>query len=155
VYAGTLREALHTLKFGGRRALARPLAELVVGQCAGAIASDVAALVPVPLARARLRERGFNQAELIAEGIGATLRIRVRRRWLARTKETLPQSELSASERQGNVRHAFAASDAVAGVHVVVVDDVLTTGATASECARALLDAGARRVGVVTVARAL
>jgi predicted amidophosphoribosyltransferase len=77
----------------------------------------------------------------------------VRPRWLARVRATLPQSELGAAQRRANVRGAFAADPAAAGHHVVVVDDVLTTGATAAECARALRVAGAAQVGVLTVAR--
>jgi predicted amidophosphoribosyltransferase len=75
-------------------------------------------------------------------------------RWLARTRATAPQTELDAAARRANVRGAFVASTAAAGADVVLVDDVLTTGATASECARALRAAGARAVGVLTVARA-
>jgi ComF family protein len=150
LYAGPLRLALQALKFHGKRALARPLAQLVHEQCAVPAAD---ALVPVPLARARLQERGFNQAELIAERLGALLAIPVRRRWLTRVRETRPQTDLAAAERRTNVGGAFAASRGVAGQHVVLVDDVLTTGATCHECARALRDAGARQVDVVTVAR--
>ena len=154
-YAGPLREALHALKFHGRRGLARPLAALVREQCADALASDVDALVPVPLTRARERARGFNQAGLIAARLATALDLPVRGRWLRRIRETAPQTELAAAERTRNVRDAFAASAAVSGRHVVVVDDVFTTGATAAECARALRGAGARRVGVLTVARVL
>jgi ComF family protein len=154
-YAGPLREALHALKFRERRGLARPLAALVREQCAGTLPRDVDALVPVPLGRGRERARGFNQAALIAARLADALHLPVRSRWLVRVRETAPQTELAASERQRNVRHAFAAADAVAGRHVVVVDDVFTTGATAAECARALRAAGARQVGVLTVARVL
>jgi len=79
----------------------------------------------------------------------------VRSRWLGRVRATGPQTDLGAAERRANVRDAFAAVTAVAGRHVVVVDDVLTTGATAAECARILRSAGAARVGVLTVARVL
>jgi len=154
-YAGPLREALHALKFHGRRALARPLAALVREQCAGLLPPDVDALVPVPLARERERTRGFNQAGLIAEQLKGALRVPVRARWLARVRETAPQTELTGADRQRNVRGAFVASGAVGGRHVLVVDDIFTTGATAAECARALRRAGARRVGVLTVARVL
>ncbi len=115
----------------------------------------MAALVPVPLGRPRQRERGFNQAALLAERLAPALGVAVRPRWLARVRDTQPQSDLGAAERHANVRGAFAARAEVAGHHVVVVDDVLTTGATVAECARALRAAGAARVGVVAVARVL
>ncbi|HEY3067568.1 MAG TPA: ComF family protein [Methylomirabilota bacterium] len=154
-YAGPLREALHALKFHGRRGLARPLAALVREQCAETLPPDVDALVPVPLAQARERARGFNQAALVTARLAGALKLPARGGWLRRMRETAPQTELAAAERARNVRDAFAASPAVAGRHVVVVDDVFTTGATAAECARVLRRAGARRVGVLTVARVL
>jgi ComF family protein len=154
-YEGVARDAIHALKFRGKRALARPLAALIVEQCADAVGGTAPALVPVPLARARQRERGFNQAGLIAEHVGAALALPVRPRWLARTRATGPQTDLGAVERRANVRDAFAAVSAVAGRHVVIVDDVLTTGATVAECARVVRAAGAVRVGVLTVARVL
>ncbi|OLC12713.1 MAG: hypothetical protein AUH29_15590 [Candidatus Rokubacteria bacterium 13_1_40CM_69_27] len=152
-YSGPLREVLHELKFHGKRALAAPLADLLVEQCAGALPAASDALVPVPLGRARERERGFNQAALIAERVAGALGVPAQPRWLTRVRPTQPQSDLGAAERQANVRNAFQAAPAVAGRHLVVIDDVLTTGATVSECARALRAAGARRVGVLTVAR--
>ena len=152
-YEGVVRDAIHALKFEGRRALARPLAALVREQWGSVLASDVTGLVPVPLAGAREHGRGFNQAALLAEGVAAGLDVPVRPRWLARVRVTRAQSELGAAERRANVRGAFAADPATAGRHVVVVDDVLTTGATAAECARALRAVGAARVGVLTVAR--
>lgn len=155
VYAGALRDALHAFKFERRRALAAPLADLIAEQWASALPAGAEALVPVPLSPARERERGFNQAALVAERLGAVLGLPVRPRWLRRARPTRPQSDLSAGERRVNVRDAFTAAPAVAGRHLIVVDDVLTTGATAAECARALKRAGAREVGVLAVARAL
>ena len=150
-----LREALHALKFGGRRALARPLADLLLEQCGAGLPADVTAVVPVPLARDRERARGFNQAGLIAERLARRLGLPLERRWLARVRATAPQSELAAEERRTNVRGAFRAAPDVRGRHVLLVDDVLTTGATLAECARAVAAAGAARVGVLTVARVL
>jgi ComF family protein len=152
-YTGVVREAIHAFKFEGRRTLARPLAALVLAQWGDRLAAGVGGLVPVPLPSAREHERGYNQAALLAEEVAARLALRVRPRWLARVRATLPQSELGAAQRRANVRGAFAADPAAAGHHVVVVDDVLTTGATAAECARALRVAGAAQVGVLTVAR--
>lgn len=152
-YVEPLRTALSQFKFARRRALARPLGDLLVEQCGPWLPAQVDALVPVPLDRGRERERGFNQAALLAERLGSALRRPVRPRWLERVRPTPPQSALSAAARRDNVRGAFRAARAAAGRHVLVVDDVLTTGATVAECARALRAAGARTVGVVTVAR--
>ena len=154
LYAGPLRDAVQRFKFGRRPALARPLAALVLEQCAAAVPAR-AVLVPIPLARERERERGFNQAALVAERVARGLGAPLRERWLARTRATAPQTELDAVERRANVRGAFVASTAAAGADVVLVDDVLTTGATAGECARALRAAGAASVGLLTVARVL
>ncbi len=151
-YAGVVREAIHAFKFEGKRALARPLAALVREQANGEPGGD-AVLLPVPLARAREQARGFNQAALVAERLAEGSRRPVRPSWLVRVRPTAPQSDLGAAERRANVRGAFAAAPAVAGRSVIVVDDVLTTGATAAECARVLRAAGAARVGVLTVAR--
>jgi ComF family protein len=153
LFEGALREALHAFKFSGKRALARPLGDLAAEHCVATLAEAIEAVVPVPLARARERERGFNQAELLAQRVARRLGVPARPRWLARVRATRPQSDLAASERRANVRGAFRAAPEVSGRHVLVVDDVLTTGATLGECARALRDGGARRVGVLTVAR--
>jgi len=155
VYEGALREALHAFKFSGKRALARPLGDLALEQCVASLPDGIDAAIAVPLARERERERGFNQAALLAQRIAGRLGVPTRPRWLARVRATRPQSDLTAAERRANVRGAFQASPQVAGRHVLVVDDVLTTGATLRECARALHDGGARRVGVLTVARVL
>ena len=153
VYGGVMREALHRFKFGGRRALARPLADLAFEQCGASLPDGIVAVVPVPLARDREWERGFNQAALLAERVAKRLDVPIRTGWLARQRATRPQSDLPAAERSANVRAAFRATPAVAGRHVLLVDDVLTTGATLAECARALRAAGARCIGALTVAR--
>src|SRR5262249_60603239 len=97
--------------FGHRVALARPLATLVVEQCAAAVPGR-AVFVPVPLARERERERGFNQAALLAERLARALGTPWRPRWLARARATPPQTALHACERRGNVRGPFLPSPA-------------------------------------------
>ncbi|MBI6942187.1 ComF family protein [Pseudomonas putida] len=112
-------------------------------------------LLPVPLARRRLRERGFNQAGMLASWLSKGLAIDCNDRLLLRTRETPAQQSLDARARHRNLQRAFAlaAEDAVKGRHVAVVDDVLTTGATAHAIAQLLRSAGARRVDVYCLAR--
>ena len=155
-YEVVLREALHAFKFRGRPALAAPLAELLIEAAEGGLpAGAPALLVPVPLHPRRERERGFNQASLLARRVGRAWRVPVRADVLARAVATQSQTELDASARRANVRGAFRLRrpEVIAGRHVLLVDDILTTGATLSECARCLRDGGAATVGALTVAR--
>ncbi|KAF1068439.1 MAG: Amidophosphoribosyltransferase [Pseudomonas citronellolis] len=112
-------------------------------------------LLPVPLAPRRQRQRGFNQAALLAHWIAQPLKLAVAERWLRRTLETPPQQGLDARARRRNLRQAFelAPECDVDDRHVALVDDVLTTGATAEALARLLRRAGARRVDVYCLAR--
>ncbi|MDX5372736.1 MAG: ComF family protein [Pseudomonadaceae bacterium] len=112
-------------------------------------------LLPVPLGRKRLRQRGFNQAEMLAAWLAAALDLPLQRHWLLRPQEGAHQQELDAAARKRNLRRAFAlhAQAAPAGRHVALVDDVLTTGATAEALGRLLLKAGAARVDVYCLAR--
>jgi len=154
-YGDVVREAIHAFKFRGRRALAAPLGDLLAETAAALPVQGVDLLVPVPLHRRRERERGFNQSGLLAHRVAAAWGVSVSAEVLARAAATLPQTDLGAMDRRANVRGAFRLRrpDVVAGRHVVLVDDILTTGATAGECAALLRDAGAATVGVVTVAR--
>lgn len=112
-------------------------------------------LLPVPLARRRLRERGFNQAGMLGRWLSGALAIECDERLLLRTRETPAQQSLDARARRRNLRQAFALSSeaAVEGRHVAVIDDVMTTGATAQAIARLLHLAGARRIDVYCLAR--
>jgi ComF family protein len=114
-----------------------------------------AALVPVPLARQRLRARGFNQAAMLVNWLSASLQIPSEEHLLQRIHDTTAQQDLSARARQQNLRNAFALTPqaAIKGRHLALVDDVLTTGATAQSLARLLIDAGASRVDVYCLAR--
>ena len=113
------------------------------------------ALLPVPLARKRLRQRGFNQAQMLADWLSPALAIPVERKLLQRVQDTPSQQQLDAASRRRNLRQAFALSSNhdVRGRHVAIVDDVLTTGATAEALARLLKRAGAARVDVYCLAR--
>jgi len=163
-YESGLRELIHLLKFGG----VRPAANVLGRMLAEAIAAfepefhqEGVALVPVPLHRTRLRQRGFNQAELIARAAIRISPLRDRLHLCAgvleRTRETASQIGLTSHQRRENLRGAFAVAqpELVKGREVLVVDDVYTTGATVSECVRVLRRAGATKVWVATVARTL
>ncbi len=155
-YEETVREALHAFKFGGRRAMAAPLGDLLIEATAAPLPEGLPdLLVPVPLHPRRERERGFNQAGLLARRLGRAWGRPVREDVLGRAVATAPQTTLAAAARRANVRGAFRLRrpELIAGRHVALVDDVLTTGATLSECARSLTDGGAATVGVLTVAR--
>jgi ComF family protein len=153
-----IRAAIHRFKYEGERGRAAHLAALTV---AAPGAADLhragpageALIVPVPLDSARRRARGYNQSEELAREF-AELWGRPLATELARSRETRPQVGLDRLARRENVRGAFVwRGDPLVGCPVLLVDDVMTTGATAEECAAALKAAGARWVGVLTVAR--
>jgi ComF family protein len=146
LHAELARDLVLSLKYRGHRHLAPVLADLVKPL----LPADVDVVVPVPLHPERLSTRGFNQSDLIARRLDLPLAPRL----LTRTRATPPQTGLTQTERLANVRGAFAASDRLDGQTVLLVDDVCTTGATLSVCARTLRRAGAGRVLAVTVTRA-
>jgi len=154
-YGGTAGEAVRLLKFGGKMRMA-PLLAACVAPLAGSLrdAYGLDTLVPVPLHPIRLRERRFNQAEEIGARAARVTALAFRRRGLARTKYTRPQVDLSGEERLTNVRGAFAARGSFAGRRVLLVDDVITTGATVDECGRVLREAGAAAVVALAAAGA-
>ncbi|MNF43976.1 DNA utilization protein GntX [compost metagenome] len=112
-------------------------------------------LLPVPLAERRQRQRGFNQAALLAQWLGEQLHLPLQQHWLQRVIDTPAQQQLDAATRKRNLRRAFALApaSAVSGLHLALVDDVLTTGATAESLARLLKKAGAARVDIYCLAR--
>lgn len=150
-FEGTLADVVHAFKYGRRPAIGRQLGPLVRDAAADLLAG-IDFVVPVPLHPRRQRERGFNQAELLAEALGPPLC-----RALARTVHTAPQVAASRQARWRNVQNAFAPGPdlaRVAGRTVALVDDVLTTGATVSAAATVLQGGAPARVVVLTAARA-
>lgn len=138
-YRGVLRRSVRALKFGGARDLAAPLGQAL----AAGVPADwaVVAVVPVPLHARRLRERGFNQAELLAQAIAASLGVPCLP-LLVRTRYTAQQAKRHAAERHGQLNGAFAVQGRPPGGSLLLVDDVLTSGVTLQACRDTLVGAG-------------
>jgi ComF family protein len=153
LFSHPLRDAIHQLKYEHNTALAGPLAACMAGAWAQfGLAADV--IVPVPLHRKRLAERGYNQSALLSRALGRAAGVRVDETVLVRQKHTRQQVGLRIEERRANVADAFATCGSLAGQRVVVVDDVCTTGSTLEACAASLRAAGAMSVWGFTLARA-
>ncbi len=156
VYEKTLLETIHRFKYNrdlsAGKALGRMMAEHPYPLFS---AGDYSLVVPVPLHPGRLRQRGFNQALLLAEEIAAHSSLRLGRDVLRRKVHTAAQVGLGKDERAPNVKGAFTVKrpEAVRGERVLLVDDVYTTGSTVRECARVLMNSEAAEVGVLTAAR--
>jgi ComF family protein len=146
------RRAVHRLKYDGWWRVAEAMAEAMRGlePLTGPIS-----LIPVPLGARRLRERGYNQSERIAAALGRLLEAPVRGDVLRRVRETRTQTALTPEARQANLAGAFSCDGTAAGLSVVLVDDVFTTGATLASAGAALAAAGAVSVDAVTFARAM
>jgi ComF family protein len=153
-FDGPLRQAVHRLKFSGERYLAEPLGEILAATWNhGPLPAD--ALVTVPLHPKHEAARGYNQSLLLARAAGARLGLPVIDDGLRRVRETPPQMGLPREERLANVRGAFAwQSDRPCPARLVLVDDVMTTGATLAACAAALRQAGASHINALVLARA-
>ena len=152
-YQAPADHLLQGLKFSGRLEMARILGELMANWLGSIIDNQPDMLIPMPLHRDRLRERGFNQAVELARPIARRLGLQMELHNCVRQKTTTPQSDLSRKERIKNVKGAFEVLKPVSG-HVVIIDDVMTTGSTAHELAKTLLQAGASNVDVWVCARA-
>lgn len=187
IYEYELRDIILLLKFKGKKSLAKELASMAYARIKeSAITEGVDGIIPVPLYWRRKRERGFNQAELLAAHLSSSLGIELLTDYLRRIRNTPPQSQVNPKERAKNVRGAFKVREPwwriIIGLlqiailrlkrkrlkkwklstpthylkrkTVLLIDDIFTTGATVSECARALKKAGAKEVRVFTIARA-
>lgn len=166
VYDRIITEVIHCFKYRGKIQLARPLSELLL--LAFLIFWDtdgIDVILPVPLHPSRIRRRGFNQAYLLIQSwpqIAALYscdlsHLRIERDVLIRTIPTAPQSALDRARRARNIKNAFGLDrqEAIAGKRILLIDDVYTTGATVNECGRLLLNSGAQKVDVLTLARAI
>lgn len=155
VFEGPIREAIHTFKYNGNPNLAKSLGYLFepLGELIKYWDLTKMYLVPVPLHVSRLRQRGYNQSELLAKQIQKYFKAPIKH-WVVRTKPTLQQAHLNMTDRKLNVSGAFSASKEVQGKTMVLIDDIFTTGSTLSACAKSLFDAGATNVIAITFARA-
>jgi len=159
VMRGTTAAIVHAFKYGGWRELARGMGRRMAEMRFDRVVErELSAVVAVPLSAARLRERGFNQAELLARAVAEHRELPWLSGALVRRRHTRRQARLSPRERLANVAGAFQLNDrfqsTIADAHLLLVDDVLTTAATVQDCVRALCVGGARAVSVLTFARA-
>ena len=157
-YQTTLQQAIHFFKFEKKKVLTRHLIQLIDAH----IPSDCSIaeydfILPVPIHKKRLRERGFNQATLLADGIGKSEGVRVLRNTLVRKRHTVAQSSLDREARQQNLRGAFEIRnpDIICGKRLLIFDDVFTTGATIREIVSELWTVDPAEVDVLTLARTL
>ncbi|NTW67273.1 MAG: ComF family protein [Nitrospirae bacterium] len=153
LFEGPLREAIHVYKYRPVRSLGKHLAAWMAEQVRMTVHLDLT--MPVPLHRKRLRQRGFNQALILAHGISERFSVPLLYDNLMRLRSTRPQVELSGPERRSNVKGAFGLvrPAEVRDKRILLIDDVFTTGATMNECAKVLKEAGAASVTVLTLAR--
>jgi ComF family protein len=150
LFGGPIADAIHALKYGDRAEAAVPLGRWLAGRVE---VPPGARVVWVPLGRLRRIQRGYDQAMLLAGSFARASGLRLLRGAMRRVRETPPQVGRDRAARARNVEGAFAASKAVSGLDLVLVDDVVTTGATAEAACQALREAGARSITVVALAR--
>jgi len=154
-YADSLREAITNFKYHGRLDLDRPFGRLLADRLREtANPAEFDLILPVPLHPDRLRQRSYNQSLLLARVLSRELKIPLQSRRLRRIRPTPPQQGLNAALRQANLRQAFGLSEPLQGQHILLIDDVVTTTATARECSRVLLDGGAAAITLAVLARA-
>ena len=146
-----LKESIHLLKFNGIKRIVKPLGSLLRELPTG----NYDAIVPVPLHPKKLKEREFNQTALLGLHLSRALNMPLLLDSLIKIRETKLQTEVGRTGRLGNLKKAFAVSENLAGKRLLLVDDVITTGATVSECSSILIKAGASDVEVIALARSM
>ncbi len=153
IYRGAVRESLYRFKYRNRREYAEYYSSELVRVYGGWIKEmGIQAVVPIPLSRKRMRQRGFNQAELVAGKVGRKMNLPVYGRLLVRTRDTKAQKELNDEERKNNLKRAFkTGKNKVQLSHILLIDDIYTTGSTMNEAAKELKRAGAERVYCLSV----
>ena len=150
-YGGPVADAIHRYKYEGRSELAGGLGALM-GEAARPLIGSVDAVVPVPLHWRRRRQRGFDQAALLARPVARALAVPARLRGLRRVRHTVSQVDLPRSERQENVRGAFECWRLASARRVLLIDDVRTTGATLDAASAALIEGGVEQVRPLVLA---
>lgn len=154
-FEGPIKDLIHAFKYENQRALALELGPILLQSWPDSLPQP-AILIPVPLSAQRLKERGYNQAALLAVQLSENTGVPYSAKHLKRTRHTAAQAYKSATDRRQNLQGAFAApKQAFANSTVILVDDVCTTGATLEACAAACRTAGAQEVWATTVARAV
>lgn len=150
LYKDTLKEAINQFKFLGIKRLGRPLAGLL----SSVSVPEADCIIPVPMEKSGLLKRGFNQTLLLSMEVSKTCGMPVEREMLYKKRKTSPQVGLPREERLSNLKGAFGVKGNLKGKNVILLDDVMTTGATVSECSKELIRAGAEGVTVLVLARA-
>ena len=154
-FSSSTRTAIHAFKYENKTYLSKTLLGLMERSPLGLNFHQYDVLVPVPLHRNRLRARGYNQSLLLCREISQRYGVPVDERLLSRIRDSAPQIELIGVEREQNVKGVFSLRKDPAEKTILLIDDVLTTGATVNECARVLRRGGAKRIDVFTIARAV
>ena len=156
-YEDEIIRLVHQLKFGEKISYARSIGELLLTTMVDRLLPEQGmpdCVIPVPLHDRRLRERGYNQSTEIARVLAKKMDLPIAQGKVVRQRSTLTQTGLKADERQRNIKGAFKVVSELNDKHVLVVDDVITTGSTVNELAKALKKSGVERVGVLSIARA-
>ena len=157
-YEGIIRKCVHLFKYKAKLSLLKPINQLMSNFINIYLKSEkFDTIIPIPLHRIRLRERGFNQAELLAKEIATSTKLHISLKALKRTKPTLTQAGLSKTERFINLKGAFKINknSDIEGKHILLIDDVFTTGSTINECAKVLLKAGAKSTDALVLAKGI